>query len=264
MDLNSASDQGAANRPSPTLPEGLDHAVLEGDGPEAHGDKLGTPQPDERLLWRGRPDPILLARTAFRTYWIAFYFALLVVVSLSTGRPGTAAIMAGAGVVTIAILYFLAWLSARTTLYILTDVRVIMRIGMAIETRINVPLKQVTAAHLRERAKGFGDIALELDGDRLLGVVLLWPHLRPWHINRPQPMLRAIPDVARVAQLMADARTLYGEIEQNLTEINAAAADAHQQGPATAVSDAGPRNAVPLRPALGDTGMEGGLEGAPA
>lgn len=259
MDLNQTTDRGAAIPLSPGLPDGLDHALLEGDGPDAHGDKLGTPQPDERLLWRGRPNVALLARGAFRTYWVAFYFAVLVVVCLATDRPGTAAIMAGGAVATLAILYFLAWLSARSTLYILTDVRLIMRIGMAIETRINVPLKQVTAAHLRDSGKGYGDIALELSGDRLLGVVLLWPHVRPWHFNRPQPMLRGIPDVARVAQLMADARLLYGDIEQNLNDLKDARPDTAHQGQATAPAP-GLRPAAALR----GTGLETGLEGAPA
>lgn len=258
MDLNETGGTGAAAR----LPQGLDHALLEGDGPTAHGDKLGTPQADERLLWRGRPDVALLARGAFHTYSVAFYFAVLAGVAVATDRPGTAAIVAGAGVVTIAILYFLAWMSARSTLYILTDVRLIMRIGMAIETRINVPLKQVKAAHLRERGKGFGDISLELSGDRLLGVVLLWPHVRPWHFNHPQPMLRGIPEVGKVARLMADARALYGEIAQNLSEIKEPATEVAQpdQAPAGAI---GLRPVVAARmvaPGMGDKG----LEGAPA
>jgi len=258
MDLNETKAQGAADR----LPEGLDHALLEGDGPTAHGDKLGTPQPDERLLWRGRPDVALLARSAFHTYSVAFYFVLLTGWALATDRPGTAAIMAGAGVVTIAILYFLAWMSARSTLYILTDVRLIMRIGMAIETRINVPLKQVKAAHLRERKSGHGDISLELNGDRLLGVVLLWPHVRPWHFNHPQPMLRAIPEAAKVARLMAEARPLYGEITQNLSEVKEAAPEIAQPEQ-VAAGAIGLRPAVVSRiatPSLGDKG----LEGAPA
>jgi hypothetical protein len=258
MDLNETTSPEAADR----LPQGLDHALLEGDGPTAHGDKLGTPQSDERLLWRGRPNVALLARSAFHTYSVAFYFALLAAVALATDRPGTAAIVAGAGVVTIAILYFLAWMSARTTLYILTDVRLIMRIGMAIETRINVPLKQVNAAHLRERGKGFGDISLELNGDRLLGVVLLWPHVRPWHYNRPQPMLRAIPQVGEVARMMAEARALYGEIAQNLSDVKEPAAETAQQGRAP-VGAIGLRPVLAARiaePALGDKG----LEGAPA
>ncbi len=256
MDLSQTADRGAADR----LPEGLDHALLEGDGPTAHGDKMGTPQSDERVLWKGRPHVGLLARTAFRTYTVAFYFAALVVIAAATGRADTAAIAAGLGVATLAILYFLAWLSARTTLYILTDVRLIMRIGMAIETRINVPLKQVTAAHLRGHANGFGDISLELKGDRLLGIVLLWPHVRPWHFNRPQPMLRGIPDAVHVAQLMADARALYGEIEQNLSEIKEPAPQGAHQGhaPVPAMAKRAAAASVRLaKPGLGDKGFEG-------
>lgn len=255
MDLNDTATQRAAVR----LPEGLDHALLEGDGPTAHGDKLGTPQADERLLWKGRPDVALLARSAFHTYRLAFYFGVLVAISVATGRPGTAAITAGLGVATLAILYFLAWLSARSTLYILTDVRLIMRIGMAIETRINVPLKQVKAAHLRERGKEFGDISLELNGDRLLGYVLLWPHVRPWHFNHPQPMLRAVPEVARISQLMADARSLYGEIEQKLTEVKETANDSVHHGHAPLGTN-GLRPIASARiaePGLGDKGFEG-------
>ncbi|MFY8152534.1 MAG: PH domain-containing protein, partial [Hyphomicrobiales bacterium] len=32
-----------------------------------------------------------------------------------------------------------------------------------------------------------------------------WPHARPWRLARPEPTLRAIPDVERVAALQADA-----------------------------------------------------------
>ncbi len=258
MDLNHTAAHGAAAR----LPAGLDHALLEGDGPTAHGDKMGTPQADETLLWKGRPDVATLARTAFHTYWLAFYFAVLIAVSVASGRNDAALVAAGLGAALMAILYLLAWISARTTLYILTDVRLIMRIGMAIETRINVPLKQVKAASLRTRGKGFGDITLELNGDRLLGYVLLWPHARPWHFNHPQPMLRAIPDVVRVAQMMADARALYGEIEQHVSQ--AARGDSQSDEPVAA-----PVGPVGLRPAINTrhapAGLsDAGLEGAPA
>lgn len=257
MDLTTPADQKAAT----ALPEGLDHGVLEGDGPTAHGDKLGTPQPDEKLLWRGRPDVAVLARSAFHTYKLAFYFAVLIAVAVATGRSDAAIIAGVLGVALMGILYFLAWLSARTTLYILTDVRLIMRIGMAIETRINIPLKQVKAAHLRERGKGFGDISFELNGDRLLGYVLLWPHVRPWKYNFPQPMLRAVPEVSALGQLIADARSQYGAIEQNLTEI--------KDGPARPVQDSA--SAAGLRPAAAtaarvvEPGLaDKGLKGAPA
>lgn len=213
MDLNLAQPRAAHE----ALSEGINHAALENDGPKAFGDRMGTPAADEKVLWKGRPALGLFARTAFHTHTLGLYFAGLVVIALVTGRNEVAMVAAVLGVALLGLLYFLAWLSTRTTLYILTDARLIMRIGMAIETRINLPLKQITAAHLRNRGDDHGDIALELTGDRLLGTVLLWPHMRPWHHARPQPMLRAVPDAAGLARMIAEARGHYGAIEQHVS-----------------------------------------------
>ena len=46
-------------------------------------DVLWHPQADEAVLWQGRPDPMVLARSAFHTPLIAGYFALLALI----GRP---------------------------------------------------------------------------------------------------------------------------------------------------------------------------------
>ncbi len=205
------------------LAAGFDHAALENDGPKAFGDRMGTPQPDETVLWKGRPQVALLARTAFHTRTLGLYMTGLAVVALAMGRTDAAIVAVVLGTALIALLYVLAWASARSTLYILTDTRMIMRIGMAIETRINIPLKQVTAAHLRMRGKDQGDIAFELSGDRLLGNLLLWPHVRPWHYAKPQPMLRAVPDAAHVAQMIAETRARFGAIDRHLSEIKEAA-----------------------------------------
>ena len=169
MDLTSSAG-AAGTETSP--PAGFDHDDLEHDGPKAFGDRMGTPAPDEKVLWKGRPERALLARTAFHTRTLGLYFAALIGIALAIGNGNAAAVAAVLGTALLALLHGLAWLSARSTLYILTDTRLILRIGMAIETRINIPLKQVRAAHLRPRGKGHGDIALELGGDRLLGTLL--------------------------------------------------------------------------------------------
>jgi hypothetical protein len=258
MDLTYADTRTATAMP---LSGGIDHAELENDGPTAHGDRLGTPAADETVLWKGRPSLALLARTAFHTRTLGLYMAALTGIAAILGNYTAAMVSAGLGVALIALLYGLAWMSARTTLYILTDTRLIMRIGMAIETRINVPLKQVTAAHFRDRGKGHGDIALELNGERLLGYVLLWPHVRPMRYAHPQPMLRAVPDAVHLAQAIAQVRARYGEIAQNLTEIKDEAASGVHHTPVAA--PAAVRLAVKQRAT--DTGLgDKGLEGAPA
>lgn len=258
MDLN---DTAGAAVTATSLPAAIDHALLENDGPTAHGDPMGTPAPDEKVLWKGRPTLGLLARTAFHTRTLGLYFAALIVIALVTGNANAASVAAVLGTALIALLYLLAWLSARSTLYILTDVRLIMRIGIAIETRVNIPLKQIKAAHLRARGTDHGDIALELGGDRLLGTLLLWPHVRPWHYAHPQPMLRSVPDAATLARLIADVRAHYGAIDRNLTEIKvSASADSHQG--AQPVASQGRAVAITRRNEPGQG--EPGLQGAPA
>jgi len=253
MDLKQPTDAAATVM---SLTAGIDHAELENDGPKAFGDRIGTPAPDEKVLWKGRPSLGLLARTAFHAHTAGGYMAALAVIALITGNTNAAVVSAGLGAVLVALLYVLAWASARSTLYILTDARLIMRIGMAIETRINIPLKQVKAAHFRPRADGHGDIAVEVNGERLLSTLLLWPHVRPYHYAMPQPMLRAVPDAAHVAQMVAEARAQYGAIERNLTEIKEAAPASVQHG------SQAPAATGRLAPVMHRS--EQGLEGAPA
>lgn len=193
--------------------------AMEEAGPAAHGDPMGTPARDEQIVWRGRPSLSVLARTAFHTRSVGIYFLILIAASAIAGNVTTALLCAGLGIAAQAVLYVIAWHCQRTTLYILTDTRLIMRIGMALETRINVPLKHVQSADLRMRSKEHGDIALSLGGERLLGYLLLWPHARPWQISRPEPMLRAVPEAEKVARLLAEACARHKPVQQNLSQI---------------------------------------------
>jgi hypothetical protein len=256
-DVMATGAAAAAEMSAPLPTGGYDHAALENDGPRAFGDRMGTPQPDERVLWKGRPQRALLARTAFHARTASLYMAALVLVALMLGRNDAAIVCTMLGLALAAILHILAWASARSTLYILTDTRLIMRIGIAIETRVNIPLKQITAAHLAVLAKdGHGDIAFEVAGERLLGTLLLWPHVRPWRYARPEPMLRAVPDAAALAQVIAEARARFGAIERNLSEIKEAATTSGQTAPQG--------TAVPPRLAPAIHRGEPGFEGAPA
>ena len=159
-------------------------------------DVLWHPQADEAVLWQGRPDPMVLARSAFHTPLIAGYFALLALIAVVMGSgPGGIATTLAAGAAVLAILYATAF-------------------GIAIEKTVNIPLKQIGAAHLSERGHGFGEIALEPNGERTLGYLLLWPHARPWRFAKPQPMLRALPGAADVAEQLARAVEAYEAIER--------------------------------------------------
>lgn len=162
---------------------------------------------DERILWQGSPDWRALARTAFHTRLIAGYFGVLSAVALAMAGPDGGytgvAMTLGLGTAAVALLHLLAWGSARTTVYTLTNRRIVLRIGMAVPKCINLPLTQVAAIDLAARADGTGDMPLQLLGSPRLGYLALWPHARPWRVSRPQPMLRAVPMAGDVAALVA-------------------------------------------------------------
>ena len=101
--------------------------------------------------------------------------------------------------------WLLAWMTARTTVYTLTNKRMVMRLGIVLTVSFNLPLKRIAAADVRTLEGGFGDISLALQGDDRIGWVHLWPSARPWRINQPEPTLRAIADVQSVALQLSEA-----------------------------------------------------------
>ena len=161
----------------------------------------------ERILWQGSPEWRALARTAFHTRLIAGYFAALSAIALglgvSSGSYAGVGMTVTLGFVGVALLHLLAWGSARTTIYTLTNRRIVLRIGMAVPKCINLPLGMIASVDLAARADGSGDLPLAVKGAPALGYLALWPHARPWRIVAPQPMLRAVPDAASIGELIA-------------------------------------------------------------
>lgn len=176
---------------------------------------IDEPLPEgERLLWQGAPSWRSLARHAFHVRKVAIYFAVLVAWRIASGlADGESALTVAAAALWfgllalagLAVLAVLAWASARTSIYAITTRRVVMRIGIALPMTVNLPLHRLAAAALRCHRDGTGDIPLALRGDDRIAWLHLWPHVRPWRLARPEPMLRAVPDAARVARILADA-----------------------------------------------------------
>ncbi len=163
----------------------------------------GDLPPGEHIIWQGVPDARVFARAALATRWIAVYFAALALLAALSGSFLGAILTLAGGSAALALLHLFAWGVAKTTVYTLTNRRIVLRIGVALEKCINLPLVLVSAADLRDLPDGHGDIALMVKPGHGLGYLVLWPHARPWQIARPQPMLRAVPDAATVAALLA-------------------------------------------------------------
>lgn len=178
----------------------------------------GDLPPGEAILWQGTPDARVFARSALGARWIGGYFALLVGWAMVAGTPLGALITAGFGLLALGLAYGFAYLVARSTVYTITNRRVVLRIGVALSKCINLPLVKLTAADLRNLGAGFGDIALSLQGQSMLGYAMLWPHTRPFRFASPQPMLRALPDAAEAAGILAKATAALVPVQQQRSE----------------------------------------------
>ncbi len=186
----------------------------------------------ETLLWQGSPDWRLLARSAFFTRIVGLYFASLVALAIYNGSSGGVIATVIAGLIGVGLLMLYAWAVARTTVYTLTSRRVVLRIGVALNMCINLPLAKIGGANLRPLGPVEGDLALQLIGPHNLGYLVLWPHARPWRLGKPQPMLRALPDAAVVGERLARAVAAIAPVDR-AQEISAAAGEglpAHLQG----------------------------------
>jgi hypothetical protein len=168
----------------------------------------------EQLLWQGRPRWQTLAVVAFHARKVAVYFGVFIVLRglFAFGRGADlAAAFADAllvlplALVGVGLLLGLAWAFAESTVYTITNRRVVMRFGVALPMAFNLPFKQLASADLRKLPRGEGEIALALSGDDNIAYAHLWPHARPWRIARTQPMLRALPDAERVAGILGEA-----------------------------------------------------------
>ena len=172
---------------------------------------------DEHIVWQGSPDVRALAASAFHTRKLVFYFGLLVLAcawpALESGADPMALLLSVKWIVPLSLtgllcVWTLAWMTARTTVYTVTNKRIVMRLGIVLTVTFNLPLKRIAAADVRNLDGSFGDISLALQGDDRIGWVHLWPSVRPWRITKPEPTLRAIPDAASVATALSKAWAL--------------------------------------------------------
>lgn len=179
--------------------------------------ELPAPLPvGERVIWQGKPSFAGLALRAFHIREVAIYFGLLLAWRLGSnwyqGMPaGDAAISAlwllVPAISAVAVLASLAWLFRRAACYTITSKRVLFQFGAALPMTMNIPLGQVADAALKTYRDGSGDIPLRVSDSKRVSYLLLWPHIRPWRLRAPEPMLRAVPDAALVAAKLADALT---------------------------------------------------------
>lgn len=174
----------------------------------------------ERILCQQVPLWRSYARRVFQFNKIALYFALVIIwvagSSYASGGTLSAALRPLAWVMpptvgVLGLVALLGWLYARSTIYTLTNRRVVIRSGLALPSAVNLPFEQIDCADLKTYADGSGDIDLTLNGPRAL-YSMIWPNLRLLRLKQPVPVLRSLPEPHMVAELLG--RTLAASDER--------------------------------------------------
>lgn len=172
----------------------------------------------EDILWQVKPDTARMARAVFRLSTVNAYSAaaaiVVAAVAIYDGRPvgqaiAEATLLLPFWLIGLGVLALLGRMTAHATTYTLTNRRLILHIGIAYEMTMSVPLSTITGAALRRGPDGTGDIALTVKDHGGTGYIALWPHARAWHIRKPQPTLRAVPDVEGASEAIGEALLQY-------------------------------------------------------
>jgi hypothetical protein len=175
--------------------------------------------PGEHVRWQGRPSLWPLARRAFHVRAILLYFGALAglraAFAISDGRPAPE-VAAGAtallvmGLIAAGLALFLAWLSVRTTIFAITDRRIVLRSGIVINGTVSIPFRIVDRVDTRRHGDGSGDVAIAIAGSDRIPYLSLWPYARPWRVNHPEPMFRAVSDFDALTATLSEALVGFG------------------------------------------------------
>jgi Bacterial PH domain len=207
----------------------------------------------EEILWQGSPRWNVLARRAFHVRKVGFYFLLLIAWTLVSDIQGgrdpvpSAFWLVVAAALAIGLLTLLARAMARSTLYTITNHRLVMRFGVALPMTVNLPYGKIAGAALREHGDGTGDIPVTLAPGTRTSYLVLWPHVRPWRFSPAEPMLRAIPEAQRVARILAKALEGHASSRAPVSDPGAESRDVAETRPdeaADGIAERGPGGAA--------------------
>lgn len=184
-----------------------------------HDDFAIEPQPGipaplpkgENILWQGGPDRKAFAIRILHMRKIAFYFGILClwkgIAGFYDGKAfgdivtsmGITALM---GIAVMLIAWWYAGKVAKATIYTLTNKRLIMRKGVALPVTFQFPFTQIIGASRQVNNDGTATLCLDIAEHTKIAWPVLWPHVRPWHLAKPQPALRHIADYETAERLL--------------------------------------------------------------
>lgn len=177
-----------------------------------------VPPEGEHILWQGSPTVRSIMHRVMHLGMVTLYFtALFVWAAYEFVGDGLSLSQAlGAASITIVplgfllfLLAFLAWAIAKTSVYTVTNRRIVLRVGVALSKAVNIPFAQIIGAEERICRDGTVDIAVEMADDVRPHYLLLWPHVKPRNWRHVKPLLRGIKAGDPVRRILVDALMAY-------------------------------------------------------
>ena len=167
----------------------------------------------ERILWHGRPSWLSLARRAYRGDFVAAYFVALGIWNLASaaasGDPGNAAATglktSALAVAALALIGFLGYASARSTLYVVTTKRLVLKVGIALPIFINVPFAKIASAAVRVYGDGTGDFPSYSSRASASPISRFGRTPDRSTSASPNPLCRSVPNAAHVGDIVGHA-----------------------------------------------------------
>ena len=169
-----------------------------------------SPPDGEEVVWQGEPKWGALSTRLFRVRLVLVYFALLAGFTAFISEAAGPEILAtfvwqlSLAVLAALILSGLAWLYATTTVYTVTDKRLVLEFGVAFTMSLNIPWDLVESAASKAFSDGTADVVISLQQGNSISYVTLWPFARPWHFLKVQPMLRGVENHADLVKTITD------------------------------------------------------------
>ena len=167
---------------------------------------------DEKIIWQGRPDFVSLLNRVFLFKYILIYLLLLTIFSFILNQSSYGVTEAFVGLIEntlisifcLGLFMFIGYLTCSTTIYTVTNKRIVMKIGIILDLSLNLPFLKIDSADLKLNSDGTGDIALTLNPSVKIAYPHLWPHCRAFHFSNPKPTLKCILDPKNTSLLIKD------------------------------------------------------------
>lgn len=177
---------------------------------ESHENILEAIPDGESILWKGKPSFWGFSWHFFGLKLIAIYLMILSVVFAArltvtdfyTAFAFDFLPFLLSGILASCILMALAGIQSQSSVYIITENRVIIKSGAALSFLISMPFKKIKAVNLQKRNGSLGTISFELNAGKRVPYISCWPSVRPWKFKNTEPAFSCIENVDEVATIL--------------------------------------------------------------